>query len=148
MSIVAFLYRLVRETPTYLTTTLHATSAFYTLLYIASVLSYSFVCNPISANWSILIRIQPTTHCLDFNNIILIPAILYVVGDFWLLLLPLPTIWHLKLRRGSKYGVLFVLSLGILACVGAIMKVIYLGGLYNTWDPSCKPMDYDMSQRN
>src|ERR1700709_636993 len=126
MSIVAFLFRLVGKTSHKTRTVLYCTAVFYTLLYAASVLMFSLECSPVSAVWSILLKLDPGTKCLDTTRIISVVGIFYAVGDVWLLVLPIPKICSLKLPWALKLGLLFVMSLGASACVGAIIKVVYL----------------------
>jgi hypothetical protein len=98
---------------------------------------FSLECSPVPAVWSILIKLEPGTKCLDTTRIISVIGILYAAGDVWLLVLPIPKFCSLKLPWISKLGLLFIMSLGASACVGSVIKVVYLKGLYDTWDPSC-----------
>jgi hypothetical protein len=138
MSILFFIYRLFRGTSKSLGRLIAATGIFYTLLLIVSIFTYFFVCNPPEASWSISRRIQPDVKCLDFRSLILSLGIVYAIGDVWLLLLPLRRIWQLQLPVRSRAGLIFVLSLGSGACVGAILKCVFIDGIYNTYDPTCK----------
>jgi hypothetical protein len=48
------------------------------------------------------------------NPINMAMAVINVVTDFYIMLLPIPTVLHLKLARKKKWGVFFVFSTGFL----------------------------------
>lgn len=43
--------------------------------------------------------------------------------DFLLASLPIPLVWQLQLNKRTKISLIFVLSLGLFACIAAIMRV-------------------------
>jgi len=141
LSIVAFLYRMIQQAFTPMRMLLHVTAVFYTVLYIISVLFYTLSCQPISAIWTIALRIQPTTHCWNIDRLITAVGWIYAAGDIWLLMLPMPQIWGLKVPLKNKLGIIFIMSFGLIACVGSVVKVVTIGGLYDSWDPTwnCYP---------
>lgn len=49
-------------------------------------------------------------------------AVINILTDFLLALLPVPLIWQLQLNLRTKISLILVLSLGLFACVAAIMK--------------------------
>ncbi|ESZ95205.1 hypothetical protein SBOR_4404 [Sclerotinia borealis F-4128] len=54
--------------------------------------------------------------------------------DLFLTCLPATMLWSLQMNRRIKFGLMFLLSLSLLAFVGVIMKIIYLRVLANRGD--------------
>jgi hypothetical protein len=67
-----------------------------------------FQCTPVDKAWN------PTKAgtCLSMYNLYLATAIPNVVIDFFLLLLPLPILWNLRVTLAQKIGLLAVFTLG------------------------------------
>ena len=56
----------------------------------------------------------------DFSK--LTSAVITIITDFIVALLPVPLVWQLQLNLRSKISLIFVLSLGIFAAIAAIVK--------------------------
>ncbi|KAB8297769.1 hypothetical protein EYC80_001570 [Monilinia laxa] len=54
--------------------------------------------------------------------------------DLFLTFLPATMLWSLQINRRTKIGLVFLLSLSLLAFVGLIMKIVYLGVLADRGD--------------
>ncbi|KAF7886310.1 hypothetical protein EAF00_010413 [Botryotinia globosa] len=54
--------------------------------------------------------------------------------DLFLTCLPATMLWSLQMNRRTKFGLVFLLSLSLLAFVGVIMKIVYIGVLADRGD--------------
>lgn len=66
---------------------------------------------------------------------ILTRAVVTIVTDFMIALLPVPLVWKLQLNLRSKISLIFVLSLGIFAAVSAIIKAEIQKKIFAEPDP-------------
>lgn len=51
---------------------------------------------------------------------------LSLLGDFFVLGLPLPVIWNLKVNLRRKIGIICIFLLGVFACVASIIRIVEL----------------------
>lgn len=80
--------------------------------------------------------------CVDNDYINVWPGVFNILSDFYLLILPLPAVWHLQLPIGKKVGITLMFLTGLLyvsfvvqslhltdsdyrACIGSILGLIY-----------------------
>ena len=75
---------------------------------IAMDFSALFSCIPIRKAWDLTLP----GHCLPSNKVYLGIAILNIVIDFMLLVLPIPMLWSLHMKISSKIGLVTVFSAG------------------------------------
>ncbi len=77
---------------------------------IALIVSLAMICLPIEALW------DPTVqgHCMPFVPAFFAPAVINMVTDFSIFLLPLPAIKQLQLPLKQKIILSFILCLGLL----------------------------------
>lgn len=71
-----------------------------------------FGCTPISKYW----ENDTPGHCIDLKKSATVYASMNVISDFFIFVLPLPSVWHLKLTRKEKIGVSLVFMTGAM-CV-------------------------------
>ena len=78
---------------------LYATGAFLTALTIASVLVCAFQCVPLRKMW------DPTApgHCIEFGTFGLVMSCINICTDLFMLALPLPVVWGLRINRSKKW---------------------------------------------
>lgn len=79
-----------------------AIMTFNMLYYSASILSISLVCDP------------RARLCHKSSIIFIISAVVNVVSDIVIIVLPIKTIWRLQLSSRKRLSISFVFSLGIL----------------------------------
>ncbi|KAL9121005.1 MAG: hypothetical protein Q9187_002439 [Circinaria calcarea] len=92
---------------------------FFVFAYLFSNFLILFLgCAPISKNWT------PGSpgHCIDLKKSAKVYASMNVISDFFIFVLPLPSVWRLKLTRKEKIGVSLVFMSGIIAFVVAIVR--------------------------
>lgn len=90
--------------------------------YIPAVIVKIRICDPIAKFWA------PDTSgsCLDQTSIILADAVVSVVSDMTILILPLPLTVGLQLPLKKKLRVMVVLGAGGLACASSIVRLILI----------------------
>ncbi|KAL8748005.1 MAG: hypothetical protein Q9190_000155 [Brigantiaea leucoxantha] len=124
---VLFLYRRLFST--------HQTCSFTIILYIvgAYVVAWAiytflvilFQCTPIHYSWD-LPRGFVQGQCIDLTGGYLGTGITNTVSDFAVLILPMPIVWSLKIRRRQKLIICGIFLLGSFACASSIARVIFL----------------------
>ncbi|KAK8109515.1 hypothetical protein PG999_007652 [Apiospora kogelbergensis] len=100
---------------------------FIAMFTISCVCTLVFQCVPPDATFE-LIR-PPTAKCFDlvtFTNIGIFNGVVNITTDVAFVLLPIPMILKLQVNNRTKATLIFALSLGIFACIAAIVRV-YLG---------------------
>lgn len=137
LSITAFLYRLIGRTSRIKRILLHITTILLILQFLNQIFVYVFACKPISAGWDLDVRLTGY-KCDNVPLEIFALAIVYIVMDVWLLVLPIHTVWNLQLPLRTRIGVTWVFTFGIVACAGAIYKTVYVYSVFDSFDPNCK----------
>ncbi len=88
------------------------------LFYTGNVLSIIFQCSPIHKAW---ISSTPG-HCVDTNLNLVVTGTINVISDVLILILPLWTIWHLKMDIRAKLSVSVVFVAGILCAIPSVLN--------------------------
>lgn len=57
---------------------------------------------------------KKTGRCVDIESLILVAAIINVISDFTLLILPITAVWNLQMGTRQKFGVSAVFAAGVL----------------------------------
>lgn len=84
-----------------------------------------FSCTPVSASWNHSLQLLPSTRCFSaktFSSIGLFHSIVNILTDLIFAILPIPIIVKLKVNLRTKCILVFVLSLGFVACAAGIAK--------------------------
>ncbi|KAI1770103.1 hypothetical protein F4818DRAFT_275081 [Hypoxylon cercidicola] len=124
-------YRLIQEVPRY--------RIFYTTVMIGVtgwVVAQEFVlifsCYPIPSYWDLSV---PGT-CLDSRLIGWMNAVGNIITDIIVLVLPIPVVWRLNLKRARKWAVLGIFALGFFTCIISICRMIFFAKLSDdiSWD--------------
>ncbi|KAK0119294.1 hypothetical protein ONS95_008141 [Cadophora gregata] len=106
-------------------TLLHGVGFFFPIL---------FQCKPVAMLWNPLLQ----GHCINLETIIFPGAIFSIVEDLAILLLPIPCLSKLNVGKGKKISLIFMFSVGIIACVISIIRVkpviYYRDTLDHSWD--------------
>ncbi|KAI1139094.1 hypothetical protein F5Y05DRAFT_380818 [Hypoxylon sp. FL0543] len=117
-------YRLVQEVPHYRLFYL-SVMALVGGWVIAQEFVLIFSCTPIHAYW------DHTTYgkCLDSNLTGWMNAIGNIVTDIIVLVLPIPVVWRLNLKRGRKWAVIGIFTLGFFTCIVSICRMVFFARL-------------------
>ncbi|KAL1910008.1 hypothetical protein Sste5344_004197 [Sporothrix stenoceras] len=87
-----------------------------------------FQCTPIAFNWDRTIK---GGHCVDQRLLFVLTSAFNILTDIIVLGLPLYILVDLKIRRRTKFGLIFIFLLGILVTITSIARmVIFVQGLF------------------
>ncbi|KAL9110467.1 MAG: hypothetical protein Q9227_005011 [Pyrenula ochraceoflavens] len=118
------------------------TTMFITAAYlICNMVTQVAGCQPLRKFWDHSVP----GHCVDYSVLDRFYGALNVLTDFAIAILPLPTIWRLRMDRKEKFGVSLVFLVGIIAFAVALVRWIltcidhvshdrtYLAGMTFLW---------------
>ncbi|KIW43898.1 uncharacterized protein PV06_04949 [Exophiala oligosperma] len=80
------------------------------------------------ANWDFALRVNGQAKCFSnttFTNIGIFNSSINIATDVLFALLPIPIVWNLQTNMRTKITLIFILSLGLFACVASIVKTVY-----------------------
>ncbi|KAH7139778.1 hypothetical protein B0J13DRAFT_447691 [Dactylonectria estremocensis] len=118
----------------------------YSIMGLMAVTSFGCViwlftnCIPFAANWNVKLG-----HCKSANGFLIISYVgtsVQVVSDWACAITPFFIVWSLQMHRRTKISVVGVLSLGVLASIAALMRIVS----YKYIDISKYPDDYMVSE--
>ncbi|KAA8642408.1 hypothetical protein EYZ11_009915 [Aspergillus tanneri] len=89
--------------------------------YLAMSLSGVFTCLPVKGYW---ITDLPGRKCMSLLNYDIGYAVVNIVLDVFILILPVHMIWRLTLTASQKIALTFIFLLGSFACVTALMRLL------------------------
>lgn len=95
---------------TYMVLASRITMAFTITWALPTILINFLICQPFSAAWTQ----GGNDHCGDRVALFISTAVLNLISDFVVVLLPLPHLYRLRLPKATKVGLAIVMSLGIL----------------------------------
>lgn len=90
-----------------------------------------------SANWNFALRATGEAKCFSnttFTNIGIFNSSVNIATDVLFAVLPIPIIWRLQTNLRTKLTLIFILSLGIFACVASIVKTVIQAGVLSDPD--------------
>lgn len=111
-----------------------AALVFLTAWGITLITYLSMICLPIQRLW------DPTVegHCIDFVPAFFAPAVINMITDFTIFVLPLPAIRQLQLPLRQKIILALILCLGLFTCIISIVRLSTLDAAATsadtTWD--------------
>ncbi|KAL4821196.1 hypothetical protein BDW67DRAFT_190835 [Aspergillus spinulosporus] len=94
------------------------------LYYIPALFIKIFFCKPISTYW--LGTDVTGGTCFDQRKVIIADATISMFSDFWILVLPIPMLWSLKMNLGKKLRVIGILGAGGLATGFSIWRLVMM----------------------
>lgn len=81
------------------------------LFYFIDTIFEIVICNPREKIWNPLMT---TGYCFNTNAAFQATGIFNVLSDFAILILPISSVWHLKISLKKKIGIAAVFSAGLL----------------------------------
>ena len=81
----------------------------------------------VAANWDFELRTTGQAKCFSnqtFTNIGIFNSSINIATDVLFALLPVPIVWSLQTNLRTKLTLVFILSLGLFACVASIIKTV------------------------
>ncbi|PQK11225.1 hypothetical protein BB8028_0002g15430 [Beauveria bassiana] len=123
VAIILFLRRVVGFTRS-INTTLVVVAVVSVLWAVAAILFSTFVCMPISFYWD---KSSHNGHCMPKDHYLLgniVFAVMNMVGDITILVIPLPTLWKSQMPKKQKIAITGILSIGLIVCIFSLMRVV------------------------
>ncbi|KAI0967186.1 hypothetical protein F4678DRAFT_254884 [Xylaria arbuscula] len=87
---------------------------------VASVFALCFTCIPYQKIWDFTIP----GRCIKKSDLEITSAAIHFGSDIVILTLPQKVIWSLQMSLKKKLGVSFIFSLGVLACLSAVLRLV------------------------
>lgn len=84
------------------------------------------------ANWDFALRATGEAKCFSnktFTNIGIFNSSVNIATDVLFAVLPIPIIWNLQVNLRTRLTLVFILGLGIFACVASIVKTVIQAGV-------------------
>ncbi|OBS24817.1 hypothetical protein FPOA_05354 [Fusarium poae] len=88
------------------------------------IFTMSFCCTPISHYWTQFTGSQGS--CIDVGQFFVALAIINLITNVIVLLIPVPEVLKLQMSREKKAGVFGILALGGLVCIASAVRIHYL----------------------
>ena len=108
---------------------------FLGLANLAFIIELLAQCRPIEANWDVTLK--PTAQCISVAgtvDISYLAAAISAFTDFCLVVIPLPIIWDLKMSRRTKWSIIALMLMGLLAMICGIVRATQVSNLNDTED--------------
>jgi hypothetical protein len=109
ISILLFYLRLSPEE--YFRITVYGLAACIVIYTFVGSFNFLFLCKPIAKSWDLTIT---DGSCIDVTKIWLFVAVMNIVTDIFILFLPVLMLWHVRMPRRQKIGVIAILMVGVL----------------------------------
>lgn len=116
------IFRPTRQGNLFLYLGVHACIWIIFLLYFLDIMFEVVMCVPREKIWNPLMT---TGHCFDDSAAYRATGIFNVLSDFAILILPIPSVWRLKIPLRKKIGLVSVFSAGLFACAISIVRTYY-----------------------
>jgi hypothetical protein len=145
LSIIAFYYRLAGPMDSRTYRILGPLVVWCISITITSMFLNIFGFSPVQAGWDLNFKLKPFT-ALPANKLWVGLSALYTVTDVFILAIPLPMLWKLRMQTGQKIKLCLLFSLGAVACIAIAIRTIYLHRVYNSFDPTCKQFPFSCFQ--
>ena len=81
------------------------------MFYVAGIFAENLSCFPYRSIWD---KTVPGSKCLDIKALDLASAVIDLVSDIAVLILPQMVIWRLQMSNGKRLGVSIMFAMGIL----------------------------------
>jgi hypothetical protein len=85
-----------------------------------------FQCIPIAYIWEGWQKPDYVGYCLNLNHLTFISTGFSIVQDLVILILPLPSLFQLKINIRDKIGLVFMFSLGLFATAISCLRTLYI----------------------
>ncbi|KAJ4990484.1 cytidine and deoxycytidylate deaminase zinc-binding region [Stagonosporopsis vannaccii] len=91
-----------------------------------------FSCTPIQSFWDRDIK----GTCLDVGAIGFANSANAILQDLMILIMPMPSLYRLQMKRWRKIAVAFMFAVGAFGCITTIIRLHYLAGFKISLDPT------------
>ncbi|KAF1833323.1 hypothetical protein BDW02DRAFT_552717 [Decorospora gaudefroyi] len=97
----------------------------------AFVFPLAFACTPVKRNWDVTVT---EGSYIDRTPLYMATAVLNMVTDILLLVLPMPMVFKLHMPRAQKAGLTCIFSVGSLTCITSGVRLALLSPMLKTMD--------------
>ncbi|KAI0595989.1 hypothetical protein F4775DRAFT_594784 [Biscogniauxia sp. FL1348] len=115
----------------YFSWTSRAILVVHVLFHLSWITAENLGCTPYRKIWD---QTVAEGSCIDQKLLYIPAAVVNLITNFVVLLLPQKVIWDLQLSPRNKLGVSVVFAVGILACIGASFRLVESVRLYRSAD--------------
>ena len=137
MSLLCFYLRLLPKDGSFTNRFIYGVGIFHILFALSALIYFFFSSTPIRAAWDLSGRLDPSYSARGKYTAIVIMSSIYVVLDVIVWVIPITIVWNLQMTPRRRAGVFALFACGGFACIAAIARTCYLGGVYNSWDGTC-----------
>ncbi|PMD52449.1 uncharacterized protein K444DRAFT_636302 [Hyaloscypha bicolor E] len=99
---------------------------------IAFTLAVSFQCKPVKSLWNPRV----TGKCINLTATGVAGAIISIVEDLVILILPIPEIINLQMNKSKKWGLVLLFGIGSFACLTSGIRLKYFMNFGKSLDPT------------
>ncbi|RAL07235.1 uncharacterized protein BO97DRAFT_378986 [Aspergillus homomorphus CBS 101889] len=131
ISLIILYYRILCQEH-YQRWTLYALAFIVSSYSIALIFAFIFGCQPVHKAWSLSV----TGSCIDQYALYVATAVMNIITDIALIIVPVPTVIGLNMPTVQKIGLLFMFMVGCATLVTGIIRLITLIPFLNSSDPT------------
>ncbi|PVH91113.1 hypothetical protein DM02DRAFT_479113, partial [Periconia macrospinosa] len=91
-----------------------------------------FVCTPVQKFW----KPEVEGHCINKSALWLAHAMMNIITDLMIIILPMPVIRSLQLKPSQKYLLMGIFAFGAVVCVISVLRLHSLAIIARSTDPS------------
>ncbi|KAG9254010.1 uncharacterized protein F5Z01DRAFT_655719 [Emericellopsis atlantica] len=102
--------------------------------WVAIIIAWLSGCRPASYFWEQFTKPDAQGSCIDTSLFYFVNGICAMLIDILILLVPIPTIIKLRMRRSQKVAVSGILLLGAFVCIASILRIVSMDHLVNAED--------------
>ncbi|PVH94968.1 hypothetical protein DM02DRAFT_538315, partial [Periconia macrospinosa] len=90
--------------------------------YTGGLFSVLFICTPRSSIWNVLEK----GKCNNEARLVLITALFNILTDIIILLLPVRSVWKMRIEQRKKSAIVLLFCTGLSACAAAGIRIYYM----------------------
>ncbi|KAL5371788.1 hypothetical protein PMIN06_012021 [Paraphaeosphaeria minitans] len=90
-------------------------------LFLINLLLIVFQCIPVAAAYKPLMRLKGA-ECMNRYYVLMAPSTVNVIFDFYVFILPIPTLWQLQMPMRRKLGVISVFAFGGISVILGVIR--------------------------
>jgi len=110
-----------------------ATIGFLVVFYIITQTASALQCRPVEANWDLVGAVPH--HCFNTLVYFYVIAVVNIIVDIWILVMPISTLRHIKRPKRDKIVLFIVFGIGGFSCISSIVRLYTIKVFANSKDP-------------
>ncbi|KAI1653873.1 hypothetical protein F4813DRAFT_373072 [Daldinia decipiens] len=131
-----FLYRRIFSPQTKSKYFIYGAIYFVVCLNTALLFTTIFECSPVARSWNSALD----GHCINPKILPYLSGVTSFLTDIYILILPIPLLWHLNMGRKRKFRLIAIFGTGLFACVSSVIRLamtpVLSSSLDATWNIS------------